>query len=284
MKRACVVGWPIEHSRSPLIHGYWLKRHGIDGDYTRLPIKPEDAAAFFAGLAGQGLAGCNVTTPHKEAAFAAAARPDAAATSVGAANTLWLEDGVLCASNTDIYGFISNLDDQTPGWDKIGQPVAVLGAGGAARGIIRGLLDRGVRHVRIANRSRERAEALAASLGGSISVFDWDSRDSMLISCGLLVNTTTLGMHGQPPLIIDIAGLSCPGVVCDIVYSPLETDLLRQARGQGLHVADGLGMLLHQAVPGFEKWFGIRPEVTPGLRALIIADLAAPRRRRDGSA
>ena len=273
MKRACVVGWPIEHSRSPIIHRYWLKRHGIDGDYARLPVKPEDAAAFFADLAGHGFVGCNVTTPHKEAAFRAAVRPDAAAASVGAANALWLEEGVLCASNTDIYGFISNLDDQTPGWDKIGQPVAVLGAGGAARGVIRGLLDRGVRHIRLTNRSRERAEALAVSLGGSISVFDWGSRDGMLTSCGLLVNTTTLGMSGQPPLDIDIAGLSRPGIVCDIVYTPLETELLMQARRLGLHVADGLGMLLHQAVPGFEKWFGIRPEVTPELRALLIADL-----------
>ena len=275
MKRACVVGWPIAHSRSPLIHGYWLKRHGIDGDYVRLPVKAEDAGAFFADLAGRGFVGCNVTVPHKEAAFRAAARPDAAARSVGAANTLWLEDGVLCASNTDIYGFISNLDDQTPGWDKIGQPVAVLGAGGSARGIIRGLLDRGMQQIRLANRSRERAEALAASLGGPITVFDWEARDSMLISCGLLVNTTTLGMAGQHPLDVDIAGLSCPCVVCDIVYTPLETDLLQRARGMGMHVADGLGILLHQAVPGFEKWFGIRPEVTPELRALIIEDLKA---------
>ena len=274
MKRACVVGWPIAHSRSPLIHGYWLKRHGIDGDYAKLPVKPEDAAAFFADLSGQGFVGCNVTIPHKEAAFRAAARPDAAARSVGVANTLWLEDGVLCASNTDIYGFISNLDDQTPGWDKSGRPVAVLGAGGAARGIIRGLLDRGIQQICLANRSRERAEALAASLGGPVTVFDWQALDNMLISCGLLVNTTTLGMAGQPPLDIDLSGLSSPGaVVCDIVYTPLETDLLRRARGMGMRVADGLGMLLHQAVPGFEKWFGVRPEVTPELRALIVADL-----------
>ena len=192
---------------------------------------------------------------------------------IGAVNTLWLEDGVLCASNTDIYGFTANLDDQTPGWDKVGQPAAVLGAGGAARGVIRGLLDRGIRHISLANRSRERAEGLATSLGGSISVFDWASRNNMLISCGLLVNTTTLAMVGQPPLDIDLAGLSRPAVVCDIVYSPLETDLLLRAHRMGIRVADGLGMLLHQAVPGFEKWFGVRPEVTPELRALIIADL-----------
>ena len=273
MKRACVVGWPIEHSRSPLIHGYWLRLHGIDGDYVRFPVKPEDTGVFFADLAGHGFIGCNVTVPHKEAAFRAAARPDAAARSVGAANTLWLEDGVLCASNTDIYGFASNLDDQTPGWDKSERPAAVLGAGGAARGVIRSLLDRGIRQIRLANRSRQRAEALAASLGGSISVFDWESRDSMLISCGLFVNTTRLGMKGQPPLDVDISGLSGEGVVCDIVYSPLETDLLRRARAGGSRVADGLGMLLHQAVPGFEKWFGVRPQVTPELRTLILADL-----------
>lgn len=273
MKRACVVGWPIAHSRSPLIHGYWLKRYGIDGSYVRHPLKPEEAGAFFRDFAAQGLAGCNVTVPHKEAAFRAAARPDAAARSVGAANTLWLEDGVLCASNTDIYGFTGNLGDQMPGWDKIGDPVAVLGAGGAARGVIRGLLDRGVSHIRIANRSRERAEALAAAFGGALAVYDWDSRDTMLVSCGLLVNTTTLGMAGQPPMAIDLSGLSRRAGVCDIVYTPLETELLRRARAAGLQVADGLGMLLHQAVPGFERWFGVRPEVTPELRALIVGDL-----------
>ena len=239
----------------------------------RRPVKPEDTGAFFADLTAQGFIGCNVTVPHKEAAFRAAARPDAAARSVAAANTLWLEDGVLCASNTDIYGFTSNLDDQTPGWDKSDRPAAVLGAGGAARAVIRGLLDRGIPQIRLANRSRERAEALAASLGGSISVFGWETRDNMLISCGLLVNTTTLGLAGQPPLDIDLSGLDPAAVVNDIVYTPLETDLLRRARGMGLYAADGLGMLLHQAVPGFEKWFGVRPQVTPELRSLILADL-----------
>ena len=275
MKRACVVGWPIEHSRSPLIHGYWLERHGIDGDYVRRPVKPEEAEVFFRDLPGQGFVGCNVTVPHKEAAFRAAARPDAAARSVAAANTLWLEDGVLCASNTDIYGFVHSLDDQTPGWDKTGLPAAVMGAGGAARGVIRGLLDRGIREIRLANRSGERAEALADSFGGSVRIFDWESRSNMLISCGLAVNTTTLGMEGQSSLDVDLSGLFDSAVVTDIVYSPLETDLLRRARGMGLRVADGLGMLLHQAVPGFEKWFGVRPEVTPELRSLIVADLQA---------
>jgi shikimate dehydrogenase len=257
-----------------MIHGYWLKRYGIDGAYGKIPVAPEAAAAFFRDFAAQGLAGCNVTVPHKEAAFRAARRPDAAARSVGAANTLWLdEDGELCASNTDIYGFIANLDAQAPGWDSLCLPAAVLGAGGAARGIIRGLLDRGVPHIRLANRTRERAEALAEEFGAAVSAFAWESRSDMLTDCGLLVNTTTLGMVRQPPLDIDLASLSRPGVVCDIVYIPLETELLKNARAAGFHIADGLGMLLHQAVPAFEIWFGVRPEVTPELRALIVADI-----------
>jgi shikimate dehydrogenase len=273
MKRACVIGWPIGHSRSPLIHGYWLKTYGIDGEYIRLPVQPEEAEAFFASLAASGFAGCNVTVPHKEAAFRAAARPDAAARSVLAANTLWLEDGVLCASNTDIHGFLTNLDEQAPGWDKSSRPAAVLGAGGAARGVIRGLLDRGITEIRLANRTRERAEAMAAGFGDAVRSFDWEARSSLLKSCGLLVNTTMLGMTGQPPLDIDLTALPPEAVVSDIVYSPLETALLRSARDRGLRTADGLGMLLHQAVPGFEKWFGVRPQVTSELRALIIADL-----------
>jgi shikimate dehydrogenase len=273
VKRAGVIGWPVEHARSPMIHGYWLKRYGIEGEYRKIAVPPAEAAAFFDDLAAHDLIGCNVTVPYKEVAFRAADHPDAAAQSAKAANTLWLEDGVLCAANTDIYGFITNLDAQAPGWDSIGLPAAVLGAGGAARGIIRGLLDRGVPHIRLANRTRERAEALAEELRAAVSVVAWDSRNEMLADCGLLVNTTTLGMRGQPPLDIDLTDLSRPGVVCDIVYIPLETDLLKNARAAGFHTADGLGMLLHQAVPGFEKWFGVRPEVTPELRALVAADI-----------
>jgi shikimate dehydrogenase len=256
-----------------MIHGYWLKQHGIDGEYIRMPVEPDAAAAFFRDLGRHGFAGCNVTVPHKEAAFRAAARPDAAARSVKAANTLWLEDGVLCASNTDIYGFLTNLDRQAPGWDHIGLAAAILGAGGAARGIIRGLLDRGIPHIRLANRTRERSETLAAEFGAAVSVFAWESRADMLTDCGLLVNTTTLGMAGHEPLDIDLTHFSRPGVVCDIVYTPLATNLLKHARQAGFHIADGLGMLLHQAVPGFEKWFGVRPEVTPELRALVVADI-----------
>ncbi len=273
MKRAGVVGWPVAHSRSPLIHGYWLQQYGIAGEYVKIAVEAGHAEAFFRDLRHKDLVGCNVTVPHKQAAFRAADRPDEAAKSVKAANTLWLDDGVLCASNTDIYGFLQNLDDQAPGWDHIGLAAAVLGSGGAARGIIRGLLDRGVPHIRLANRTRERAETLAAEFSQSVTVFAWESRANMLIDCGLLVNTTTLGMAGYEPLSIDLTNFSMPGVVCDIVYTPLETDLLRRARQAGFHTADGLGMLLHQAVPGFEKWFGVRPEVTAELRALIVADL-----------
>lgn len=275
MKRACVVGWPVAHSRSPLIHGYWLKRYGIEGEYVKQPVMAEEAGAFFRDLDAHGYVGCNVTLPHKEAAFRAAARPDAAAKSVEAANTLWLEDGILCASNSDIYGFLHNLDDQTPGWDKSALPAAILGAGGAARGIVRGLLDRGFAQIRLANRTPDRAEALASSFGPAVSVFPWERRADMLKDCGLLVNTTTLGMTGAPALDIGLSGLSPSSVVTDIVYAPLETDLLRRARNAGLRTADGLGMLLHQAAPGFEKWFGVRPEVTAELRDLIIADLNA---------
>ncbi len=273
MKRACVVGWPIKHSRSPLIHNYWLKHYGIEGSYTKEAVEPGQIESFLRNLSANGFVGCNVTLPHKETAYRVAARCDEMADIVKAANTLWYENGVLCASNTDIYGFLHSLDDQSPGWDRIGLPAAVLGAGGAARGIVKSLFDRGFQSVRIANRTRERAETLAGEFGAKVSVFAWEDRTEMLMDCGLLVNTTNLGMNGSEPLEIDLSVLSIPGVVCDIVYSPLETDLLRRAREAGFHIADGLGMLLHQAVPGFEKWFGVRPEVTPDLRALIAADL-----------
>lgn len=275
MKRACVVGWPINHSRSPLIHNYWLKRYAIDGAYVKQPVEPAHAETFFRSLAERGFAGCNVTVPFKEIAFRVAARSDSAAISVQAANTLWLEDGVLCASNTDIYGFLRNLDDQAPGWDQAPLAAALIGAGGAARGVIRGLLDRGFSQIRVANRTRARAEALAELFGPAVTVIAWEDRPALLSGCGLLVNASTLGMAGQPALDIDLSSFSGSGVVCDIVYTPLETQLLRQARGLGIRTADGLGMLLHQAAPGFEKWFGVHPEVTPELRRLVIADLTA---------
>lgn len=273
MKRACVVGWPIEHSRSPLIHNYWLKHYEIEGSYTKEAVEPDRIEVFLRSLSANGFTGCNVTLPFKEMAYRVAARRDGMADIVKAANTLWYENGVLCASNTDIYGFLHSLDDQSPGWDKIGLPAAILGAGGAARGIIKGLFDRGFQSVRLANRTRERAETLAGDFGTKVSVFAWEDRAAMLADCGLLVNTTSLGMTGKEPLEIDLSEFSIPAVVCDIVYSPLETDLLRRAREAGFHIADGLGMLLHQAVLGFEKWFGVRPKVTSELRELVVANL-----------
>jgi shikimate dehydrogenase len=273
MKRACIIGWPVEHSRSPLIHGYWLTYYGIEGTYEKQAVAPEVAEEFLRNLVAHGFAGANVTVPHKEVAYHVAAHRDAAADSIQAVNLLWIEGGELYASNTDIYGFLCNLDDQALGWDKSERPAVVLGAGGAARGILRGLLDRGISEIRLINRTRDRAETLAAKFGTAVRVEDWEYRSAALADCCLLVNATTQGMNGNPPLDIDLGELAPNAVVNDIVYVPLETDLLARARQQGLRVADGLGMLLHQAVPAFEKWFGVRPEVTPNLRALVVADL-----------
>ena len=273
MKRACVVGWPIEHSRSPIIHGYWLDLHGIAGAYERRAVVPGDIAAFLADLAGQGYVGANVTVPHKEAALRAATHVDEAARSVGAANTLWLEDGALHASNTDVYGFLRNLDDCAPGWDDASRPAAVIGAGGAARSVLRGLLDRGFTEVRLMNRTHDRASELAAFFGPAVRVLPWQQRSAALEGCAILINSTTLGMNGTA-LDIELSALPRDAVVSDLIYVPLETPLLREARERGLRTADGLGMLLHQAVPGFEKWFGTRPEVTPELRALVLRNIA----------
>jgi shikimate dehydrogenase len=274
MKRACVIGWPVAHSRSPLIHGYWLKRYGIEGAYERVPVAPENIAAFLRDFPAQGFVGANVTVPHKEAALAAAAHADDIARGIGAANTLWLEDGALHASNTDSYGFLRNLDDLVPGWALPGGVAMVLGAGGAARSVLRGLLDRGFTDIRLVNRTKDRADELARFFGPLVHVIAWENRGKALDGAALLVNTTTLGMDGMPDLDIDLDALPENAVVTDVIYVPLETPLLRRARERGLRAADGLGMLLHQAVPGFEKWFGVRPEVTPELRAVILRDIA----------
>jgi shikimate dehydrogenase len=276
MRRACVIGWPVEHSRSPLIHRYWLQQYGIDGAYEKEAVRPEALARFLGSLGAQGFAGANVTLPHKEAALRLAAVADEAARAIGAANTLWLDQtGRLCASNTDAYGFMTNLNQVAPDWNEARRPVMLLGAGGAARAILHGLLAEGATRIFIANRTRDRAEALAQAFAPAVEVVDWDDRNRALSSCGLLVNTTSLGMTGKEPLEIDLAALPKDAVVADIVYSPLETPLLAEARARGNRVVDGLGMLLHQAVPGFERWFGVRPEVTPELRAHVAASLGA---------
>jgi shikimate dehydrogenase len=272
--RACVIGWPVEHSRSPLIHRYWLKQFGIDGAYEKEAVRPEDLARFLGSLQARGYAGANVTLPHKEAALRTAESADEAAVTIGAANTLWLDpDGTLHASNTDAYGFMTNLEAQAPDWNKERRPVMVLGAGGAARAILYGLLVGGAARVLITNRTRDRAEALAEAFGPTVSVVDWEDRNKALAGCGLLVNATSLGMTGKEALDIDLAALPKDAVVADIVYSPLKTKLLAAAHARGNRTVDGLGMLLYQAVPGFERWFGVRPEVTPELKAHVAASL-----------
>jgi shikimate dehydrogenase len=274
MQRACVIGWPVEHSRSSLIHRYWLKQYGIDGAYEMEAVEPKDLARFLGSLAAHGYAGANVTLPHKEAALRLSAVADEAARAIGAANTLWLDRaGRLCAGNTDAYGFMTNLEAEAPDWNRGRRSVMVLGAGGAARAILHGLLGEGAARILLANRTRNRAEALAQAFGPSVHVVDWEDRHRALAGCGLLVNATSLGMTGKETLDIDLEALPDDAVVADIVYSPLETKLLAAARARGNRVVDGLGMLLHQAVPGFERWFGVRPEVTPALRAHVVAAL-----------
>lgn len=272
-KRACVIGWPIAHSRSPLIHGTWLAQYGIDARYTREPVTPEELDRFLADLAPNGFAGCNVTIPHKEGAFARAERRTTAADAVGAANTLWLEGGVLCADSTDGEGFMANLVATVPGFSAQDRVVAVLGAGGAARAIVHALLQEGAADVRIINRTQARAEELSRHFGSRVVVAAWTDMAHAVAGAALVVNTTALGMKGQPALDFDVAHLAEGTVVADIVYVPLLTPLLSAAHARGLPIVDGLGMLLHQAVPGFERWFGVRPEVTPALRATVVADL-----------
>ena len=268
---ACLIGWPAAHSRSPLIHHYWLRKLGIDGGYNIEAIAPEGFGEFIRRLSAHGFVGANVTLPHKERALALS-KPDDRARAVGAANTLWYEDGELRSTNTDVEGFINNLDACAPGWDRADE-VLVLGAGGSARAVVFGLIERGIKRVHLANRTIERARALANQFGVCVLPVAWEATSGLLPRAGLLVNTTSLGMLGQPALELDVGLLPSNAVVADLVYVPLETPLLSAARARELKAADGLGMLLHQAVRGFELWFGQRPEVTLELRALIEADL-----------
>lgn len=282
MRRACVIGWPVEHSRSPTIHRYWLRQYGIDGAYEKEAVQPAEIETFLRGLAERGYVGANVTLPHKLAALKAADTADEAAYAIGAANTLWLDRaGKLNATNTDAYGFMTNLQAQAPDWNARRRPVLVIGAGGAARAILYALMQAGAGKIVLANRTRDKAEALATYFGSmstaanGVEVVGWEDRNRAVAECGLLVNTTSLGMAGQPPLELDLDGLSEHAVVADIVYTPLVTPLLAAARNRKRATVDGLGMLLHQAVPGFERWFGVRPEVSPELRAHVAASLGA---------
>jgi shikimate dehydrogenase len=272
-RAACIIAWPVGHSRSPLIHGYWLQRYGIDGDYRMEAVPPERFAEFVLNLEANGYVGANVSLPHKEAALALASA-DQCSRVIGAANTLWLEHGTLKCTNTDAEGFIVNLDAAAPDWDRNLQSTVVLGAGGSARAVIYGLIERGASRIYVVNRTLARAEALKQRFGSVVVPAGWSDLDRLSTEARLLVNTTSLGMTGQPPLSVDLATLPPDALVADIVYVPLETGLLAAARRRNLKTADGLGMLLHQAVRGFELWFGVRPEVTPELRTLVEADLA----------
>ena len=272
---ACVVGWPVKHSRSPVIHRFWLKELGIAGDYVVQPVEPERAQAFFADFAESGYVGANVTAPHKEVAFAAVADMEPAARSIGAVNTLWLDGRRLHGTNTDGFGFLANLDQEAPGWDIAPGAAVVLGAGGASRAVLWALANRGFAPIHLVNRTEARAETLARQFGQAIRPAGWHELPSLLAGARLLVNTTSLGMEGQPPLSVDLSPLPTDALVTDLVYVPLETALLAAARGRGLTVVDGLGMLLHQAAPGFERWFGGRPVVTRALRTAVLRSMAA---------
>lgn len=270
---AGVFGWPVAHSRSPRLHGYWLEQHGINGAYLPLPVRPEDFADVVRVLPRLGFAGANVTLPHKEAAFAAADSRDETAERIGAVNTLVFgEDGSIRASNTDAYGFTENLAEGAAGCDWAGGPAVVLGAGGAARAVLVALDEAGVPEIRLTNRTRAKAEALANQATG-VTVVDWRARSEALDGAALLVNTTSLGMAAQPALDLPLDPLPAAAVVTDLVYAPLETPLLAAARARGNPAVDGLGMLLHQARPGFRAWFGVDPQVDEGLRRFVAADL-----------
>lgn len=268
---AGVIGWPISHSRSPLLFGHWFAEYGLDGAYVRLAVREDDLADVVRALPKAGFRGANVTLPHKLAALALADEATDAARAIGAANTLtFAPNGRILADNTDGYGFCENLRAGAPGWDPAAAPSLVLGAGGAARAILHVLLEAGVPLIRLANRTRSRAEALAAQFGPRIAVVDWETREAAAEGAWLIVNTTSLGMTGKAPLIFSLAAAPASAVVTDIVYAPLETDLLAEARARGMVAVDGLGMLLHQARPGFRAWFGLDPEVTPALRQAAL--------------
>jgi shikimate dehydrogenase len=275
--KACIIGWPAGHSRSPLIHRFWLDNLHISGSYERAAVAPEAFADFIRDLAGNGFIGANVTLPHKQKAFELCDVATAAAAKLQAVNTLWLENGKLCGDNTDVAGFLGALDEDAPGWDKRLRKAVVLGAGGAARAILHGLQLRGAERIVLVNRTKARADEVAALAGQvsgqAIEVADFADPRGVLAGADLLVNTTSLGMKGQPSLDIDLEPLPMVAIVCDIVYVPLETALLQQARAGGRRTVSGVGMLLHQAAPGFARWFGATPRVTAELRALVEADV-----------
>lgn len=274
VNHAFVAGYPIRHSRSPLIHGYWLNALGIKGSYRAHEVSPDDFEAFVTGLRSgdAGFVGGNVTIPHKERAYALADRPDDIARELGAANTLWVEDGLVHATNTDGYGFVANLDDRASGWDRCDTAV-ILGAGGASRAVIQAVRNRGISTIHVVNRTEEKAKELADRFGDRVHAQRMENLNQVMAGAGLFVNTTSLGMEGSAAPDIDFTVMKARALVTDIVYVPLKTPILLQAEAQGLSTVDGLGMLLHQAAPGFEKWFGHRPVVDAELRAIVIDDM-----------
>jgi len=276
MTRRCfIIGHPVAHSRSPLIHGHWLAEYGLAGSYERVDVPPAEVPAFIERLRADEFVGGNVTVPNKEIVLPLLDRVGETARAIGAANTLWMEDGRLHGDNTDAYGFLAHLDACVPGWDGQSRTALIIGAGGAARAVIYGLAKRGFRRILLVNRSPERALELAASFPKVVEARPWQDIPTLVSRSDIVVNTTSLGMRGQPPLEIDLSGLRPGTIVDDIVYVPLETPLLAEARRRGGIPVDGLGMLLHQAVPGFERWYGVRPQVTAELRAKLEADIPA---------
>jgi len=276
--KAFVAGWPIKHSRSPLIHNHWLAVHGLDGDYSKQEIEPANLGEFLSTLDKQNFRGGNITIPHKENALELLDEVDELADRLGAVNTIWLDENKnLCGSNTDGFGFTSNLNEHAPTWnnkERQRRPVLVLGAGGASRAIVDALVQQGFEKIVIANRTISRAVELAQRFGTSCSAIALDELNICDLKPAFVVNTTSLGMEGSDTrLPIDLTQLPTDAIVTDIVYTPLMTPLLNEAKSNGLQIVDGLGMLLHQAVPGFEKWFGIRPQVTPELRQILLRDL-----------
>jgi shikimate dehydrogenase len=276
MTRRCfIIGHPVAHSRSPLIHGHWLAEYGLAGSYERVDVPPAEVPAFIARLRAGEFVGGNVSVPNKEAVLSQLDQASGTARAMGAANTLWMGDGRLHGDNTDAYGFLAHLDACVPGWAERVGTALILGAGGAARAVIHGLAGRGVTRILLVNRSSGRAGELAAAFPDAVAARPWQDVAALVGRSDLIVNTTSLGMHGQPPLEIDLSALRPGTIVDDIVYVPLETTLLAEARRRGGIPVDGLGMLLHQAVPGFERWFGVRPQVTDALRVKLEADIPA---------
>ena len=275
-KLAGIAGWPVAHSLSPALHGYWIAEHKLDAAYMPLPIRSENFAAALAVLPKLGFRGINVTLPHKEAAFELTTDHDASARATGAVNTILFEDGRLIGRNTDVLGFSTALRERVPE-SLVGKTAVVLGAGGAARAVVGALLSVGLARVNVVNRTSEKAQSLVQLFGPSVTAMAWKDASAALLRADALVNATSLGMIGQPPLEIDLGLLSPQAVVADIVYRPLETPLLQQATRRGLRAIDGLGMLMHQAQPGFAAWFGVEPKVTPKLRAHLVATLGGAR-------